>query len=174
MASKKKMKKKKSSKKNSVTRKKSKSAAPVKARKVSAKPRSLKSNAKARPAKMQKKTGATKSKATRKATGRTSAPRDTARVFRSSLPTRGEGVEAVDLDSKGMGSNSGGQSGDLQGLSNVESADSESVGELLEEGNAYEAEIVKGVQDVPDADVSEVHTHQGREEDDLPEDFREN
>ncbi|HEY2351988.1 MAG TPA: hypothetical protein VGH83_05725 [Candidatus Acidoferrum sp.] len=172
------MKKKKSSKKNSVTRKKSKSAAPVKARKVSAKPRSLKSNAKARPAKMQKKTGATKSKAarkaTRKATGRTSAPRDTARVFRSSLPTRGEGVEAVDLDSKGMGSNSGGQSGDLQGLSNVESADSESVGELLEEGNAYEAEIVKGVQDVPDADVSEVHTHQGREEDDLPEDFREN
>jgi hypothetical protein len=174
MASKKKMKKKKSSKKNSVTRKKSKSAAPVKARKVSAKPRSLKSNAKARPAKMQKKTGATKSKAARKATGRTSAPRDTARVFRSSLPTRGEGVEAVDLDSKGMGSNSGGQSGDLQGLSNVESADSESVGELLEEGNAYEAEIVKGVQDVPDADVSEVHTHQGREEDDLPEDFREN
>src|SRR5258708_1229139 len=31
-----------------------------------------------------------------------------------------------------------GQSGDLQGLSNIEAADSESVDELLEEGNAFE------------------------------------
>lgn len=73
-----------------------------------------------------------------------------------------------------MRSRSGGQSGDLQGLSDVESADSESVGELLEEGNSFEAEVVKGVQDAPDADVSEVHSHQEREELDLPEDFREN
>jgi hypothetical protein len=34
------------------------------------------------------------------------------------------------------GSRSGEQSGDLQGLSNVESVDSESVDELIEEGNA--------------------------------------
>ncbi len=73
-----------------------------------------------------------------------------------------------------MGSKSGGQSGDLQGLSDIESADSESVDELLEEGNAFEAEVVKGVQDAPDADEGEVRTHQRPQEEDLPEDFREN
>src|ERR1700724_2622469 len=44
-------------------------------------------------------------------------------------------------------SRSGGQSGDLQGLSNVESADSESVDELIEEGNAFEAGVVSGVEE---------------------------
>jgi len=34
-------------------------------------------------------------------------------------------------------------SGDLQGLSIVETADSESVGELIEEGSALEADVVK-------------------------------
>lgn len=73
-----------------------------------------------------------------------------------------------------MGSKSGGQSGDLQGLSDIESANSESVDELLEEGNAFEAEVVKGVEDAPDADEGEVRTHQRPQEEDLPEDFREN
>jgi len=45
---------------------------------------------------------------------------------------------------------------------------------LLEEGNAFEAEVVKGVEDAPDADEEEVHTHQRPQEEDLPEDFREN
>jgi hypothetical protein len=52
------------------------------------------------------------------------------------------------------------ESGDLQGLSNVESADSESVDELLEEGNAFEAEVVKGVEEAEDADAGEVRTHE--------------
>ena len=43
-----------------------------------------------------------------------------------------------------------GQSGDLQGLSNLDDADSESVGELIEDGQAFEAEIIEGVEDVPD------------------------
>ena len=73
-----------------------------------------------------------------------------------------------------MGSKSGGQSGDLQGLSDIEGASSESVDELLEEGNAFEAEVVKGVEDAPDADQGEVRTHQRPQEEDLPEDFREN
>ena len=38
------------------------------------------------------------------------------------------------------------QSGDLQGLRDIESADSESVNELLEEGNAFEADVVSGVE----------------------------
>jgi hypothetical protein len=59
-------------------------------------------------------------------------------------------------------------------LSDIEGASSESVDELLEEGNAFEAEVVKGVEDAPDADEGEVRTHQRAQEEDLPEDFREN
>jgi hypothetical protein len=70
----------------------------------------------------------------------------------------------------GSGRHSGKQSGDLQGLSRFPAADSESVDELLEEGNAFEAEVVKGVEDVPDADEGEVHTHEVPE-DDVPEEY---
>ena len=86
----------------------------------------------------------------------------------------GQSIETINLSPKGLDSKSGGQSGALQGLSDIEGADSESVDELLEEGNAFEAEVVKGVEDAPDPDESEVHTHQRPQEEDLPEDFREN
>jgi hypothetical protein len=49
-------------------------------------------------------------------------------------------------DPRGSGSESGGQSGDDEGLSVEEDADSESVDELTEEGQDYEAEIVAGVE----------------------------
>ena len=71
-----------------------------------------------------------------------------------------------------MDAASGGQSGDLQGLSSIEGADSESVDELLEEGNAFEADVVKGVQDADDADEREVRTHEVPE-DDVPEEYLE-
>jgi hypothetical protein len=71
-----------------------------------------------------------------------------------------ENIETVTFEPQGLGARSGGQSGDLQGLSNRAGADSESVDELLEEGNAFEAEVVKGVEDVPDADEGEVRTRQ--------------
>lgn len=67
-------------------------------------------------------------------------------------------------------SSTGEQSGDLQGLSRRESADSESVDELLEEGNAYEAEVVQGVEDAGDETEREVHTHEVSE-DDVPEEY---
>lgn len=67
-------------------------------------------------------------------------------------------------------SRSGGQSGDLQGLSDIERADSESVDELLEEGNAFEAEAVAGVEHVEDDETREVHTHEVPE-DDVPEEY---
>jgi hypothetical protein len=88
--------------------------------------------------------------------------------------TRGksQGVDSVVFEPKGLGARSGGQSGDLQGLSNREGADSESVDELLEEGNAFEAEVVKGVEDVPDADEGEVRTHEVPE-DDVPDEYLE-
>src|SRR5580692_3188246 len=56
---------------------------------------------------------------------------------------KSEGRNTVVFEPKGLDARSGGQSGDLQGLSNRAGADSESVDELLEEGNAFEAEVVK-------------------------------
>jgi hypothetical protein len=85
---------------------------------------------------------------------------------------KSEGADTVVFQPKGLGARSGGQSGDLQGLSNREGADSESVDELLEEGNAFEAEVVKGIEDVPDADEDEVRTHEVPE-DDVPDEYLE-
>ncbi len=67
--------------------------------------------------------------------------------------------------------NSAGQSGDVQGMSDAAQADSESVEELVEEGNSFEASIVDGVENAKDPDVSEVHTRQVPE-DDVPEEYR--
>ena len=67
-------------------------------------------------------------------------------------------------------SRSAGQSGDLQGLRDTEGADSESVTELLEEGNAFEAGVVSGVEHGDDDEVQEVHTHEVPE-DDVPEEY---
>jgi len=60
------------------------------------------------------------------------------------------------------------QSGDLQGLSGVSDADSESVRELIEEGQFFEASVVSGVEDA--ADGGPVRTHE-RSEDDLPREY---
>jgi len=67
---------------------------------------------------------------------------------------------------------SGGQSGDNQGLSDVAEAGAESVEELAEEGQSFEAEVISGVEDAPDADVAEVHTKQVPE-DDVPSEYLE-
>jgi hypothetical protein len=55
-------------------------------------------------------------------------------------------------------------------LSDIASADSESVEELLEEGQSFEAEAVGGVENAPDPDVAEVHTRQVPE-DDVPGEY---
>ena len=69
------------------------------------------------------------------------------------------------------GPESGGQSGDIQGLSRAELADSESVEELVEEGQAFEAGVVSGVENAPDADESEVKTREVPE-DDVPQEYQ--
>ncbi len=61
------------------------------------------------------------------------------------------------------------QSGDLQGLSDREEADSESVRELLEEGQAFEAEIVSSVENAPPADAEELKPREVPEDDVPPE-----
>ena len=67
---------------------------------------------------------------------------------------------------RGMGEEAAGQSGDLQGLSAAEISNAESVEELLEEGQSFEAEVVGGVENTPDPDRGEIHTHE-RPEDEL-------
>jgi hypothetical protein len=70
-----------------------------------------------------------------------------------------------------LGPDSAGQSGDLQQLPDEAEADSESVEELLAEGNAFEAEAVKGVEDAKTPDVSEVTTREVPE-DDVPTEYQ--
>jgi len=62
------------------------------------------------------------------------------------------------------------QSSDLRGASRAELADSESVNELLDEGNTFEAGAVAGVEDADNADEREVHTREVLE-DDVPEEY---
>ena len=65
---------------------------------------------------------------------------------------------------------SAGQSGDNEQLSDIADADSESVEELVEEGNAFEAGIIQGVEDARTPDQSEVRTREVPE-DDVPEEY---
>jgi|ERR1700732_1286727 len=71
---------------------------------------------------------------------------------------------------RGLGSESGGQSGDTQGLSRREYVDSESVEELAEEGQSLEAEVVSGVENAKDPDQGEVTTSEVPE-DDVPSEY---
>jgi hypothetical protein len=52
------------------------------------------------------------------------------------------------------------QSGDTQGLSKAEQANSESVAELVADGQAFEGEAVSGAEDADDPDVHEVKTRE--------------
>ena len=73
-------------------------------------------------------------------------------------------------DRRGLGLEAGGQSGDIEGLSRAEVADSESVEELVEEGQAFEASIVEGVENAPDPDRGPIRTREVPE-DDVPQEY---
>ena len=109
---------------------------------------------------------ALKAKAVRKKTS-VSKPMTTPKQRR-----RGQTVVGLVFSSEGPRSGSGGQSGDLQGLSGIAGADSESVDELVEEGNAFEADVVAGVEEAGDEDEKEVRTHEVPE-DDVPDEYLE-
>jgi len=68
-----------------------------------------------------------------------------------------------------LGPDSAGQSGDIQQLPDAAEADSESVEELVEEGNAFEADAVQGVEEGKTPDISEVTTREVPENDVPPE-----
>jgi hypothetical protein len=94
----------------------------------------------------------------------------TAGALKKQVRGENQSVDTVAFTLEGPGARSGEQSGDLQGLSNVQGADSESVDELLEEGNAFEADVVKGVEDAGDTDEGEVRTHEVPQ-DDVPGEY---
>ena len=102
--------------------------------------------------------------------GKKTAGAKAAGALRKRAPGKSQNLDTAAFALQGFRSQSAGQSGDLQGLSNVEAADSESVDELIEEGNAFEAGVVAGVERAGDADEKEVRTHE-MPEDDVPGEY---
>src|ERR1700692_4761742 len=132
-----KKKNKKNSRKKIAPRKNSKSTASSGSRKVLAKAKSAKSKtAKAKPKTRTSQAKATKNAKPRTAAAGRTAPRNTTRIIRSSLASRGEGqsVETINLEPKGLGSGSGGQSAAWQGWLDLEGAGAEAFELLLVDG----------------------------------------
>ena len=117
-----------------------------------------------------KKAAPKKAEVKTKAGGKKTTGGKTAGALKKQDRGKSQSVDTVAFALEGLGARSGEQSGELQGLSNVQGADSESVDELLEEGNAFEADVVKGVEDAGNADEEEVRTHEVPQ-DDVPGEY---
>jgi len=160
-----------------------KKAALKKSKKQKPAPKKAKAKAKSSTVKAKKSAPAkakvvAKSKATAKATGKVAAKPKAARapVARARTAPRREAadsdtdfranqeVEIVRPKGRSRVARAGAGSGDLQGISSVEEADSESEDELLEEGQSFEAGIIGGVERAGDEE-SEVVTHEVLEDD---------
>jgi len=134
--------------------KKAKQSKPKRAKKVTAK------------AKLSAKKRAPKQKAARKPAARRRPARQ-AQVLLGS-----QSVETVQLKRRARAAAAGAGGGDFGGVSVVEGVGSESPEELLEEGQTFEAGIVSGVENAPDPEQGEVHTHEVPQ-DDVPEEYDE-
>lgn len=110
------------------------------------------------------KKAAPKRKAARRPVARRRPARPTQAVMGS------QNVETVRLKRRARTAAAGAGGGDFGGVSVVEGAGSESADELLEEGQAFEAGIVSGVENAPDADQGEVRTREVPQ-DDVPEEY---
>ena len=75
-------------------------------------------------------------------------------------PTEGEAPMEGGGEDSATGPDSGGQSGDLTGLEEEPDARPDSVEDLVETGQYYEAEVIEGIEDAPPADEAEVTTHE--------------
>jgi hypothetical protein len=120
--------------------------------------------AKHKKAKLSAKKKAPKLKAARKHVSRRRPARRTQAVPGS------QNVETVHLKRRARTAAAGAGGGDFGGASVVESVDSESADELLEEGQTFEAGIVSGVENAPDPDQGEVRTREVPQ-DDVPEEY---
>jgi hypothetical protein len=81
-----------------------------------------------------------------------------------------QGLDAPEIERGLVRARAGVLSGDLQGLSRKAASDSESVDELVREGNVYEAGILQGVEEADNADEGEVTSHETLA-DDVPEEY---
>jgi len=108
-----------------------------------------------------------RSRSTKKKSAKKVTAKKRVRSRKTRKPTQ---PESAVFEQGALISRSVAQSGDLQGLRDIESADSESVDELIEEGNAFEADIVAGVEHADEDQEREVHTHEVPE-DDVPEEY---
>ena len=104
-----------------------------------------------------------------KAIARKTIAAKTKRRPEKKVQKKNQSADTVAFSLKRPGVRSGRQSGDLQGLSGLQGPDSESVAELLEEGNPFEAAVVSGVE-AADSDEREVRTHEVPE-DDVPDEY---
>jgi hypothetical protein len=180
---------KKNTKKKSTTAKKSNARKPPKpAPKQSAKKKTAPGKAAARKTAVKKKSPAKAKKSVlRKLAVRKKAPAKATPVKAGKTKPKTESAKApkkiakainrtrrdrdIPLDSLDLSPDvSGLESGDLEGLSNTEGADSESVDELVEEGNAFEAGVVWGVEDSRNREGQEVRTREVPE-DDVPQEY---
>ena len=125
-----------------------------------------KTKTKPKPAARKKSRGARKAASRKKSPARKKSKREKSGQSRRkqevTFPITGLARRGLDLES-------GGQSGDTQGLSRREEEDSESVAELTEEGQYFEASAVRGVEDAKDPDEAEVTTSEVPEDDVPPE-----
>ena len=154
-----------------ATKKKTKSKSAKSRKVITSKKKQPKKQARKRPAlpeKSVKKTAASKAAAKKIVVKKPRGKAADVGALSARKPSRGRRQSAVSPQL--LGARSGGQAGDLQGLSHIESADSESVDELVEEGNAFEAGIVSGVEDAGRRGTKEVTTREVPE-DDVPAEY---
>jgi hypothetical protein len=134
-----------------------------------------------KPGKARRPKNARKKATKRKAGSKAAARAKSKRPARRSPAEPSSGSASSSLDPKRIGrltverpgavSRRGRMAGDDQGISRNERGDSESVEELLEEGNTFEAEAVEGIESAPDADQGEVRTHEVPQ-DDVPGEYQ--
>ena len=88
------------------------------------------------------------------------AAAEDAALAEDEAPTEGGAPTEDGGEDSATGPDSGGQSGDLTGLEEEPEASSDSVEDLVETGQYYEAEVIEGIEDAPPADEAEVTTHE--------------
>jgi N utilization substance protein A len=130
-----------------------------------------KSGKKTKPARA-KSTVKAKTKAKAKAKAKTKAKKITRRPTGSRKRRLRPGVGESDVITplRRLRTPAAGQSGDNQGLSELEDAGPESVEELVEEGQAFEAEAISGVENARRPDKSGIKTREVLE-DDVPTEY---
>jgi hypothetical protein len=135
--------------------------------------KSKKQSAAKKSASRRKSIGATRrGKAKKEATPRAGTPgKRSAPRKKATIDTINE-IERETRDRRLQGTRGARPQSDFQGLSRAEEADSESVEELVEEGNVSESGVIAGVEEADTEEEREVHTRE-LPVDDVPDEYLE-